>query len=125
MAGLLMSPVPPIFLVGSNDVDVTVFPSISEAEGFMEAVDVEHHEYEAYDGLARRLQLRVRGYDVKIAGVLDESNEGIFKDKVARFLAAIGHPIVPNELTLEEFVRSSYSTISVWEQGRGLRRSRE
>ena len=115
---LRVEAVPPLFSVGTDDIDVAVFASVEEAEGDMEAIDVLGHEYDVFDALARKVQLEIQGDDVKIAGVSPVPDERSFRERVARFLTAIGHPVDPEQGFLSDFTQDAYRVISDWQHPR-------
>jgi hypothetical protein len=109
----------PLFIVGTDDIDVAVFANVDEAEGFMETPDVLRHEYDVYDASGRRAELRMEGYNVRIVGFSRSPDEGSFKERIARFLSAIGHPVDSVNLSLRDFVEYAYPVISTWQDRRG------
>jgi len=113
-----VEPVLPLFNVGvgPDDIDVAVFPSLEEAKGFMEPPEVLDHTDDLYDALARRARPEVRGSNVGITGFEPIPEEQSFKERVARLLAAIGHPIDPDRVPMTEFTRYAYRVISDWQR---------
>jgi len=49
----------PVYVLSKDCDEITAFPSFEKMQGFMEAIDVEGNEYEAWDADGRLLQLRV------------------------------------------------------------------
>ena len=49
----------PVYVLAKDCDEVTAYPSFEKMQGFMEAIDVEGKEYEAWDANGRLLQLRV------------------------------------------------------------------
>jgi hypothetical protein len=66
--------------------------------------------------LARLARLEVHGSKVGITGFEPIPEEQSFKERVARFLAAIGHPIDPDRVPLPEFSRYAARVISHWQR---------
>lgn len=47
----------PVYVLAKDCGDVTVYPSLDKMQGYMEAVDVENEEYQAWDAAGHVLEL--------------------------------------------------------------------
>jgi len=85
-------PVPPIFV--DNHGDVSVFRSASYAESWMEPIDIENHEYIAYDASGRLLALSADRRRVYISLAEQEPTHSEQLAKALRhFLRAVKDPV--------------------------------
>ena len=100
-----MAPSGPLIVAAGTD--LLVFATPADAEGYLEAIDVEQGEYEAaWDGTGRRVALRVRAEPYRaLFGLLrgraervtarevgPEPDEAGLRERIARFLASRGVP---------------------------------
>jgi hypothetical protein len=76
-------------IVLEDDGSVVVFDALAEAEGWMEAIDVENGEYQAWDGRARPVHLAVADRAALGIGCW-EMLQQLLRGKLGRVAAALG-----------------------------------
>lgn len=59
------APIPPI--VSDENGDINLYPSVEDAEKYMEAIDVRDGVYEVFDSIGNRLAVSAEGETVRIA----------------------------------------------------------
>ena len=87
--------------------DLHVFRSRAEAEGYLEAIDVENGEYEAFDAEGFPLTLGVDGRRVKIERTTDAApQKEEVEAKLRRFVGFAGESLAFDELIVAAEKRS-------------------
>lgn len=114
MAEGLVAPAPPIFVADREGVDVIVFETIEEAEGFIEPADVASDDV-AFDGRGRRLSARLEGRRTRLS-VSEESTDARNElvRRIRAFLQAIGTETPPPTGDWDLFVRLAARSIADW-----------
>lgn len=123
-AGSGVRPTPPIFVTDRNGVDVAVFYSIAEAEGFMEPVDVKAGEFVVFDAKGRHLDIAIdRGRTiVTVSNEIERRAELVAR--INDFLEAVGASVETSLKDWERFVKAAALRIHEWQNGRGGRLGR-
>jgi len=107
----------PIFVTDAEEVDVFVFRSVAEAEGFIELPDVVAGDVVAFDRLGRRLSVGRRGRRT----VLSVSEGAQARDPylvtaIRRLADAAALPIDRSPDDWDSFVESAARAIGAWMQ---------
>jgi hypothetical protein len=80
-------------IIIDNFGDLLIFESVEKAERYLEPVDVENGEYQAFDRTGRRVRLSTDGLRVRV-GPVEEGAPQVehLRQVLQRFLSAVGVP---------------------------------
>lgn len=108
---------PPIYVADREGVDIAVFPTVKDAERYIEPIDAVNQEYVVYDVRGRILAVSVDGSHTILAA---SSEEMFLEELVARindYLLGLGEVDKVRQPTdLVQFVREAASVI--WDSQR-------
>ena len=94
-------PIPPIFVVDRQGVDLSVYASIADAELDLETIDVNNNEYFGYDSEGRLLELKTVHNKVVITPVEDRpSHVSDLSGSLREFLKAVNEPVKSDDLAV-------------------------
>ena len=92
----------PFIVVDKGGADLSIYDSTEAVEKHLEAIDVRHNEYVAYDANGRRLQLEAKGKFVSLTAGDDESSHaGELAGLLKHFLKSAGQ-LVPRGQSADE-----------------------
>ena len=114
----MIGPVTPIVVI--EDIDVSIYASVEDAQIDIEPIDVKTGGLVAYDAEGRLLRLETNGFSVTISLAEDESRHAVELENALRnFLKALNEPIGDDpkcDLALSRQCLSQVHVISTREQ---------